>query len=67
MSHYKYLIIILLFLSITLNIKKTIKIMCMGDSITFGSGMPGSYRKFLYNNLIKKGYNIKMVWAKDKI
>ena len=38
-----------------------IKIMCMGDSITFGHGMPGSYRKFLYNNLIKKGYKIKMV------
>ena len=65
MSHYKYLIIILLFLSITLNINNKIKIMCMGDSITFGSGMPGSYRKFLYNNLIKKGYKIKMVGAKD--
>ena len=42
-----------------------IKIMCIGDSITYGHGMPGSYRKFLYNNLIKKGYKIKMVGAKD--
>ena len=34
--------------------KTTIKIMCIGDSITFGHKTPGSYRKFLYNNLIKK-------------
>ena len=43
-----------------------IKIMCIGDSITFGDRMPGSYRKFLYNNLINKGYKIKMVGAKDQ-
>ena len=44
-----------------------IKIMCMGDSITFAPGMPGSYRKFLYNNLIKKGYKIKMVGPNSNI
>ena len=44
-----------------------IKIMCIGDSITFGKGMPGSYRKFLYNNLVKKGYKIKMVGANSNI
>ena len=40
-----------------------IKIMCLGDSITLGHRMPGSYRKFLYHNLITKGYKIKMVGA----
>ena len=44
-----------------------IKIMCIGDSITFGKGMPGSYRKFLYNNLVKKGYKIKMVGVNSNI
>ena len=37
--------------------------MCMGDSITYGDGEPGSYRKFLYHNLITKGYKVKMVGA----
>ena len=37
-----------------------IKLMCIGDSITNGL-TPGSYRKFLYHNLISKGYKIKMV------
>ena len=40
-----------------------IKIMCIGDSITFGHRFPGSYRKFFYHNLISKGYKIKMVGA----
>lgn len=39
--------------------------MCLGDSITNISKIPGSYRKYLYNNLIAKGYNIKMVGDKD--
>ena len=43
-----------------------IKIMCIGDSITYGYKMPGSYRKFLYHNLTSKGYNIKMVGAQDE-
>ena len=33
----------------------------MGDSITSSKILEGSYRKFLYHNLISKGYNIKMV------
>ena len=41
-----------------------IKIMCVGDSITDGYGVPGSYRKFLYNGLTKKGYKIDMVGSK---
>ena len=45
---------------------KEIKIMCMGDSITYGHRYPGSYRKFLYHNLITKGYKIRMVGAKEK-
>ena len=41
-----------------------IKIMCIGDSITDGYGIAGSYRKFLYHNLTEKGYNIDMVGSK---
>lgn len=43
----------------------TVKIMCVGDSITDGYGISGSYRKFLYHNLTEKGYNIDMVGSKD--
>ncbi len=42
----------------------TVKIMCIGDSITDGYGINGSYRKFLYNNLTEMGYTIDMVGAK---
>ena len=42
-----------------------IKIMCIGDSITDGYGTPGSYRKFLYYGLTKKGYSIDMIGAKS--
>ena len=45
--------------------EKTIKIMCIGDSITDGFGNPGSYRKFLYNGLTKKGYSIDMIGSKS--
>lgn len=41
-----------------------IKIMAIGDSITDGYGVSGSYRKYLYNELVKKGYNIDMVGSK---
>ena len=47
--------------------KEEIKIMCIGDSITDGFGLEGSYRKFLYNGLVKKGYNnINMIGAKNE-
>ncbi|WP_242840033.1 GDSL-type esterase/lipase family protein, partial [Ruminococcus flavefaciens] len=39
----------------------TIKIMPIGDSITYGMGDTGGYRKFLYNSLKKKGYSVDMV------
>ncbi|OUM70534.1 family 3 carbohydrate esterase [Piromyces sp. E2] len=39
----------------------TIKIMPVGDSITFGMGENGGYRKYLYNSLTQKGYKIDMV------
>ena len=42
-----------------------IKIMCIGDSITDGYGTPGSYRKFLYYGLTKKGYSIDMIGSKS--
>jgi len=38
-----------------------IKIMPVGDSITYGMGETGGYRKYLYDNLTQKGYNIDMV------
>ena len=46
--------------------EKTIKIMCIGDSITFGYQVPGSYRKFLYHYLIKNGYKINLIGAKEE-
>ena len=65
----KILFILIIFIIysffIKIPIKSLIKIMCMGDSITYGHKMPGGYRKFLYHNLISKGYKIKMVGAKD--
>ena len=72
MSYKKYKFLLLIFIYIYTDYIKmsinspNIKIMCMGDSITFGHRMPGSYRKFLYHNLISKGYKIKMVGAQDK-
>ena len=47
--------------------KEEIKIIGIGDSITDGFGLEGSYRKFLYNGLVKKGYNnINMIGAKNE-
>lgn len=45
----------------------TIKIMCIGDSITDGyvPEYSGSYRKFIYHGLTEKGYKIDMVGSKD--
>lgn len=42
-----------------------IKIMAIGDSITDGYGVAGSYRKYLYNELTKKGYSVDMVGSKE--
>jgi len=39
----------------------TVKIMPVGDSITFGMGENGGYRKYLYQALTQKGYKIDMV------
>ena len=64
------LLLICLFMTETFSIKspfikmgnnEPIKIMCVGDSITDGYGIPGSYRKFLYHGLTQKGYNIDMI------
>lgn len=44
---------------------RTVKIMCIGDSITDGYGVAGSYRKFIYHELTKKGYDIDMVGTKS--
>lgn len=45
----------------------TLKIMCIGDSITDGfvPEYAGSYRKFIYDDLTKMGYNVDMVGVKD--
>jgi lysophospholipase L1-like esterase len=42
-----------------------IKIMCIGDSITDGFGIAGSYRKFLFDGLTKKNYKIDMIGSKS--
>ena len=41
-----------------------VRVMCIGDSITDGYGVSGSYRKFIYNGLTKAGYDIDMVGSK---
>lgn len=70
------LLLLCLFITETLCIKSSllktennepIKIMCVGDSITDGYGIPGSYRKFLYHGLTQKGYNIDMVGSKSSL
>ena len=70
------LLLLCLFIAETLCIKSSllktennepIKIMCVGDSITDGYGIPGSYRKFLYHGLTQKGYNIDMVGSKSSL
>ncbi|MCR5601722.1 MAG: hypothetical protein K6G33_13395 [Ruminococcus sp.] len=43
----------------------SIKIMAIGDSITDGYGISGSYRKYLYHELTQKGYSIDMVGSKS--
>ena len=54
--------LIILAVYILISIKpKVIRIMPIGDSITDGIKAKGSYRKYLYNSLIKNGYSIKMV------
>ncbi|MGN0614531.1 MAG: SGNH/GDSL hydrolase family protein [Porcipelethomonas sp.] len=40
---------------------ETIKIMSIGDSITDGYGVDGSYRKFMFKQLTDDGYKIDMV------
>ena len=54
------LIILLIYISIIIK-PKTIRIMPIGDSITDGAKSKGSYRKYLYNSLIKNKFSIKMV------
>jgi len=44
-----------------INTSGTIKIMPVGDSITYGMGETGGYRKYLYQALTQKGYKIDMV------
>ncbi len=40
-------------------------IMCIGDSITDGYGIAGSYRKFLYHYLTENGYSVDMIGSKE--
>ena len=42
----------------------TVSIMCIGDSITDGYGVAGSYRKFLYHDLTEAGFSVDMLGAK---
>ncbi|MBQ8124193.1 MAG: hypothetical protein IJ170_12960 [Ruminococcus sp.] len=43
---------------------EAVKVMCIGDSITDGYGVSGSYRKFIYNGLTSLGHEIDMVGSK---
>lgn len=46
--------------------EQTVRIMCIGDSITDGytNDYIGSYRKFIYRDLVKMGCNVDMVGSK---
>lgn len=41
-------------------VTEPLTIMCIGDSITDGYGIAGSYRKFLYHGLTEDGYSVEM-------
>lgn len=41
--------------------EKGISWMCVGDSITYGNGVPGGYRAPLYNLYKEQGINLRMV------
>ena len=43
---------------------EVVKIMSIGDSITDGYWEQGAYRKYMYSDLAKRGYNIDMVGPK---
>ena len=43
---------------------EAVKIMSIGDSITDGYWEQGAYRKYMYSDLYKRGYNIDMVGPK---
>ncbi len=40
-----------------------VKIMCVGDSITDGYGLQGSYRKYLYQDIVANNISVDMVGA----
>ncbi len=46
--------------------EQTVRIMCIGDSITDGytNDYVGSYRKFIYHDLVEMGCNVDMVGSK---
>ncbi len=45
--------------------KNTVKIMCIGDSLTDGDGTNSSaYRRYLYKKLVDNGYDVKFVGPK---
>lgn len=54
--------------SAAVNDTDTVKIMCIGDSITDGyvPEYEGSYRKFIYHELTEKGYKVDMVGSKGE-
>jgi lysophospholipase L1-like esterase len=54
--------------SAAVNDTDTVKIMCIGDSITDGyvPEYEGSYRKFIYHDLTEKGYKVDMVGSKGE-
>jgi len=43
----------------------TLRIMPMGDSITYGSGSSGGYRVHLYTNMVARGWNVDFVGSQN--
>ena len=45
--------------------RRPVRILPLGDSITMGLGSPGGYREYLYQNLTSMGYNVVFVGNED--
>ena len=45
--------------------RRPVRILPLGDSITMGLGSPGGYREYLYQNLTSMGYNVVFVCNED--
>jgi len=65
--YFKQLLLIIAFVVVVVvpNKQSPLRIMPLGDSITQGAGIPGGYRKPLYETLSQHNYTIEFVGTKD--